>query len=213
MIHKPCDKCGVRLEVDDAQAGQRVTCPKCGDVNLMPGAGGSPPVAAVRKDRAAEAGLPPDSGPEQRVLHVRPAMLRARPMTFLLLVLAVLGGAAGVAAGFTGVGLPAAIIGGVVLAIAAIILLVWKIKTLGAALEVTNKRTVERRGLFSKATSEVLHDNIRNVQITQTFWQRMWRVGKIGISSSGQDGIEIELNDMPRPDNIRRVIDLYRPLG
>jgi hypothetical protein len=89
---------------------------------------------------------------------------------------------------------------------------VWKIKTLGAALEITNKRTVERRGLFSKATSEVVHDNIRNVQVDQTFWQRVWKVGALGLSSSGQDGIEIHMQHVPKPEEVRRIIDLYRPL-
>jgi len=37
-------------------------------------------------------------------------------------------------------------------------------------------------------------------------------VGSIGISSSGQDGIEIQLGDLKNPNDIRKTIDLYRPL-
>ena len=85
-------------------------------------------------------------------------------------------------------------------------------QVLSAALDITNKRSTEVRGLFSKATSEVLHDNIRNIQIAQSFWQRIWRVGTIGISSAGQDGVEIQVQDIPNPNKIREVIDLYRPI-
>ena len=92
------------------------------------------------------------------------------------------------------------------------VMVVWKIKTLAEGLEITNKRSIARRGLLSKATSEVLHDNIRNIQITQTMWQRVWGVGKMGISSAGQDGLEIDIKNLPRPDKIREMIDLYRPL-
>ena len=38
------------------------------------------------------------------------------------------------------------------------------------------------------------------------------RVGRIGISSSGQDGIELQVNHLKNPDYLREVIDLYRPL-
>ena len=125
MVRKACDKCEFVIEVGDERAGQRVSCPKCGDVNVMPfprggvpgsgtpgsaslgvvGGGGAPEAAsgsasggasgAGRVDRASAAGYPPDSGPEQRVMLVRPAMLRARPMRFLALLLIVIAGAVG----------------------------------------------------------------------------------------------------------------------
>ena len=95
---------------------------------------------------------------------------------------------------------------------ATITLIIWKIRTLGVGLEITNKRTIERRGILSRKTNEVVHDNIRNLQITQTFWNRVWKVGQIGISSSGQDGIEILVKNLPRPHELRKTIDSYRPL-
>ena len=88
----------------------------------------------------------------------------------------------------------------------------WWIDRFGAAFEVTNKRTIMHRGFFSKATSEVVHDNIRNIQVTQSLVQRVMGVGRIGISSSGQDGIEISVNHIKHPKKLREIIDLYRPL-
>ena len=228
MIFLTCDRCEKPLEVDDDLAGKKVECPHCGDVNLVPTKGARPaetasvplaagpaPGAPARKpDRAEAAGYPPDHGPEQPVIRVRPAMLRARPGTFLALAGGFLGGIVAIVLA-TGTGHLArwAMWPGLIAALACLgVLTVWKVKTMGAALEITNKRSIERRGLLAKATSEVLHDAIRNIQIDQTYWNRDWRVGTIGISSSGQDGVEIQVADVPDPQRIREIIDLYRPL-
>jgi membrane protein YdbS with pleckstrin-like domain len=86
------------------------------------------------------------------------------------------------------------------------------LKYLGERVHVTNKRTVLRTGLLSKRTTEVLHDHVRNIQVSQSFWNRVFDVGTLGISSAGQDGIEIVAQNIPRPEEVKRTIDLYRPL-
>jgi len=164
-------------------------------------------------DRAERAGLPPDSGPEQDVRRVRAAMLRSAPFRFLTLSLMVLG-----PLGYGGWMLSqdrailAAVLGMVGLG-AIGYLVFWKVQTYATRLRVTNKRTVMTVGLLSKATTEVLHDNIRNVKIDQSFWQRVWNVGRVSIASSGTDDEEIVMSGVPSPHELARVIDLYRPLG
>ncbi|MEN1704735.1 MAG: PH domain-containing protein [Planctomycetota bacterium] len=173
----------------------------------------SAPAVEEAEDRAAAAGFPPDSGPEQDVISIREAMVTAAPLRFVILCAMVL----------------AAVVGGIWLAIdkrtilAALVgvvglvvvgyLLTWKVLTYANSLKITNKRTIHRRGLFDKSTSEVLHDNIRNVQIDQKLWERIFNVGSLGISSAGQDEIEVQMTKVPRPEKVRRIIDLYRPLG
>lgn len=225
MITVICDKCERQITFDDAQAGQKVTCPHCGDVNRLPEAEAPAPgepepgpaskaaSEPARRDRAAERGYPPDSGEEQRVLHVRRCWVRSRPMAFGAAVLVALAGPAGLIwsvsaehPGWVRWAWP------ILTVVALAVIAWWWVERLTAVLEITNKRTVAKRGLLSRSTSEVVHDNIRNVQVDQTFWQRIWGVGKLGISSSGQDGIEIEMNHLRSPDKIREVIDLYRPL-
>lgn len=221
MITFPCDRCERPLEFDDAQAGQKVECPHCGDVNVVraraavskPGPSAKPPAGKSAADRAAAKGLPPDSGPEQRVAMVRPAMFRASPFVFAGLCLVASGGIVG----GTVLLLTAALaVWGVLALVAGVAALgwlgVWKVKTLGAGLEITNKRTIEVRGLLSRSTSEVMHDNIRNVRLTQTFWNRLCGVGRIEISSSGQDDLEIRMDGVPRPRRILEIIDAYRPM-
>ena len=124
----------------------------------------------------------------ERVLYTaHPSMFRNRPISFLLCVAAI---------PLWGIGLA--------------ILLIWWFRTLRTALIVTDRRTVLRKGLFSKYTTEVMHCDARNVQLGQTFFQRILGVGAVGISSSGQSGIEIEVAGMPRPGKIKRIIDQAR---
>ena len=220
MIQFNCDKCDMLIELDDIMGGTKHECINCGDINRVPMPDGSVPIgdpetgtAPKQTDRAAEAGYPPDSGPEARVFKVRRCWFRSRPIRFSLVVLFVV--AAIVGALWVEVAdktrwwdllfAPVAI-GGVGL------IGWWWVDRLAAAFEVTTKRTVMHRGFFSKSTSEVVHDNIRNIQVDQTFIQRVMGVGRVGISSSGQDGVEIQVNHLRRPDHLREVIDLYRPI-
>jgi len=215
MISFTCDKCERPLKVGEQWAGQKYECEHCGDVNRVPNPHRAEPGEdAERGDHPEAAGLPPDSGEERRVVFVRPVMMRARPILFLGLSVALLGGLAGVVwFGLAGKSPAWVLWPSALVAIVAIVGFVWwKLQTLSRGLDVTNKRATVIYGLFSKSTSEVLHDNIRNIQIYQSFWQRIWRVGAIGISSAGQDGVEVYIRDIPDPHDLRKTIDLYRPL-
>ena len=165
-------------------------------------------------DRAEQAGFPPDYGPEQAVLSVRKSWIRCRPLGFVVAIILAVAGITGMvyfhwfATSQAWLFWPATI-----LAFGSLGTLTWWwISRFTSSLEITNKRAVLRRGLFSKSTSEVLHDNIRNVTVDQTFWERVFKVGSLGIASSGQDGIEIMCSNLPDPEKIRKIIDLYRPL-
>lgn len=221
MIRFNCDRCDMEIELDDEQAGTKHECLNCGDINRVPYPEGEIPLVLdddepgepKRIDKAAKAGFPPDFGPEVRVLKVRRCWFRSRAIRFSLTALLTLIGVVGLIwvpvfdksrwwyALFTlmsvgGLGL----IGW------------WWLDRLSASLEITTKRTIMHHGFFSKSSSEVVHDNIRNIQIDQSFTQRVMKVGRIGISSSGQDGIELQVNHLKSPDELRRIIDLYRPL-
>lgn len=218
MITITCDKCERLLSVENDLAGSKIACPHCGDINVVPQPGHSAstapqPTKPAHADRASAAGYPPDSGPEQRVKIVHPAVIRAHPFSILALWTLILLSAVGVI--YLGLirNSSAWLIGsGVVLLAALTTLGVWKVISLSETLEITNKRSVLRRGLLSKATSEVVHDDIKNFQITQTFLQRVLKVGTIGISSAGQDAVEIVMHDAPHPEEVRKIIDLYRSL-
>jgi hypothetical protein len=220
MISKPCDRCERLIEIEDNRAGTKVACPHCGDTNVMPGvksdsAALDPAPAPDHRTRPQDQGHPPDHGPEQRVRLVRPAWVRSRPLSVAVMaLLAAAGAVLGAIRLMNPASVPAwlAVVAALALLAGVAVLGWWWFLSLSAALEITNKRTVARRGLLSRSTSEVVHDNIRNVQVDQTFWERLWSVGTIGISSSGQDGIEIQMRNVPHPQELQKLIDLYRPL-
>lgn len=212
MITITCDRCDQPFDVAETEAGKKAACPQCGDINRVPGeATASVPASSKPKDRAEAAGYPPDNGPEQRVLLVRRCWARSRPLKFTGASLLVLAGPAGLIWAYAAGHEPwTRWLWLVPFLLGAWALAWWGVERLTASLEITNKRTVQKTGLFSRSTSEVVHDNIRNVQVDQNFWQRVWRVGRLGISSSGQDGVEIQINHLPDPERIRKIVDLYR---
>ncbi len=124
---------------------------------------------------------------EETVLyHSHPAMFKNRPFSFILCLILSL----------VGIGL--------------IIFLVWWIKTKGTELTVTNERVSLRKGILSKFTNDVYLTDIRNVQIYQSFGQRIFGVGSVAISSAGNEGIEIEVKGIPDPEKIKSIIDTHR---
>ncbi len=124
---------------------------------------------------------------EQVLYEEHPAMFRNHPFLFILCIILI--------AAF-GLGL--------------IILLIWWLQTLGTKLTVTNERITLRKGILSKYTNEVFHTDIRNVQLDQSFFQRVFDVGTIAISTSGQEGIEISVQGIPHPQMVRDLIDEHR---
>ncbi|REJ87665.1 MAG: PH domain-containing protein [Planctomycetota bacterium] len=88
-----------------------------------------------------------------------------------------------------------------------IVFVVWYLRCRGTKLTITNEQTTLRTGLLSKFTNDVFHENVRNIIVRQTFFQRIMGVGYVGISSAGQGGIEIEVNGIPDPDRVKQIID------
>lgn len=90
------------------------------------------------------------------------------------------------------------------------IMIIWYLKCIGTVLTVTNKRTTLRKGLLSKSTNEVWHDAVRNVQLSQSMFQRIFSTGTLAISSAGQSGMEIEVKGIPNPNKAKEAIDQNR---
>lgn len=123
---------------------------------------------------------------EETLYVASPSMFRNNPIGFLLSLILCL----------VGVGI--------------VIFIIWYVRARSTELTVTNLRTRLHRGWLSRSITEVWHRDIRNVQLTQTFAQRILGTGRIGISSSGQAGIEIDVSGLRDPDEIKTLIDKYR---
>jgi len=210
VIKLTCDNCEKDFEVDDELAGGKAPCPFCDDVNRVPG--GRSATAPGQDPRPAG----PGDEREREICIVRPAMFRARPWRYLFIVLVMVGGGVlAVTARFREwehqwLMWPALIVAFAALAWFGI----WWLSThFWIRLVVTSKRSIRHEGIVKRHTTEVLHDHIRSVDIRQTLLNRILNVGDVDIDSAGQAGdrdIEISMKCIPRPYDVKKIIDQYR---
>lgn len=83
----------------------------------------------------------------------------------------------------------------------------WWFRCYSTRLRLTSDEVVFYRGVFNVTTTEVRIADIRAVEVDQTLWGRMTGIGTIRIASAGSDGWEINVDAMPNPKKIRRIIN------
>lgn len=200
-------QCGKRFSVPDQFAGKKASCKACGAKLLIP----SPAApAAAYVPAATIPAVAPDKAPADEVLYdAHPSMFRNHPVGFVIGILffAVLT--------LIAVFMPTApsdplwprfaLPGGI-----ALIYVIWWLKCRNSRLTITNRKITYRQGILSKSLNEVRLIDVRNVLVRQGLFQRMFGVGAVGISTSGQSGIEIEARGIPHPGRVREIIDRYR---
>ena len=210
MIKLECDNCEKTFEVEDEHAGGKVPCPFCDDVNRVP----APPVQPAQPGSSQT----PLQRDEQQVCIVRPGMFRARPFRYLLILILIFGGLALAISSKVSDRVwpwtlwPSLVISGFsVLWFAS-----WWLSThFWVKLIVTDKRSIRQEGIIKRHTTEVLHDHIRSVDIRQTLLDRILKIGDLDIDSAGQGGdsdIEIQMEKIPRPYEVKKLIDQYRKM-
>jgi len=212
-----CPHCQSTVDVNEHLLGTTVECPnpECGQPFTAKAPVGQP---VVSSEGDAKGG--PDyeinrvaTDDEEMLEKVHPSMWRRRPFRFVSLWLLFLGGIGLAISAYLmrdtwfdwGVGLQATVGLGLAGAVG-IALLVWYITVKFTKLTVTNKRTIYREGIISREISEIRHEDVRNLQIDQNAFERIMSVGDIGISSAGQEDIEIEARHIPHPDKIADTI-------
>ncbi|MEM6392844.1 MAG: PH domain-containing protein [Planctomycetota bacterium] len=218
-----CPHCGERVSVEAGKLGEVVVCPACGlpfvasvpSGRLMKqGEGGQWESAGVAVDGVAVADG--SRREEEKTVRVfRPAALRQHPVqSFGLIGLSVIGIVGGVWAHFgiannvTAFSLFWLGIGVGVLSLLALGVRVGL--TRFESLRVTTQRSVWTRGVLNRLSSEVQHDDIRNIQVAQGLAERMLGVGKVSISSAGQDDMEISVLGLPRPRVVVETVRTYQ---
>ncbi|MFO0830028.1 MAG: PH domain-containing protein [Phycisphaerales bacterium] len=159
---------------------------------------------------------------ERELLVVRPALFRGHPLAYGgLVALAFVGLVGSVLPLFLGVTAFASL-GGVAVFIAAGIgfLKLFVFSHRWYRLRVTDRRTIDERGIVTRRHSEVLHDHAVNIRIQQNVWQRIMNLGDFEIESAAGGAIdpesgartstEIAIRDIPDPYGVKALIDRYR---
>jgi uncharacterized membrane protein YdbT with pleckstrin-like domain/DNA-directed RNA polymerase subunit RPC12/RpoP len=208
-----CPQCQKIVRIDESVMGRQVDCPLCGQPFLA-----EAPVAKPLGRAAADAEdmdepsvmLAADDENELKV--VRPAVFRRHFFGVIMCVLLLLGGAGLIIFGALTATLLVVpglyfLIGGLLgVLLGGFFLLKWWIVGKTHKLTITTERSIYRSGIIHRFTSEVRHDDVRNIKLDQNFKERLLKFGDIAISSSGQDDMEIVIRDIPHPQEIADLI-------
>lgn len=215
-----CPHCQAQVEVAMAKIEHINECSSCGRPFR-------PEVPAARMLQQRDDGgwtavgspaLHHPAGEEKTIMTAHPAMFRANPVKYVTMVLVFVVGMAGVftfAGPVKGIGLdniwrPVTLALSIVCGVFALLslgwLIYWLLRTRFESLVVTNERTIWARGIFDRETSEVQHDDVRNIQLRKTLIDRILGVGRIAISSAGQDDMEIDIRGVPSPSKVADAV-------
>lgn len=202
-----CPTCQAPIEIGTAVIGDTVDCPRC----KAPFVAEVPSAEAVLDYDESKADAPSyeidrPTDDETTLLEIHPAMFRRHPILFLAATIVLLAGASYSVMKSLDSEWMIAGLAAVVAVAAGGYLLSWRLEVMGTTLRITNKRTTLRRGLIAKNTTEVQHDDVRNLQVEQDMLQRLLGVGDIAISSSGQDDLEIHAPGIPDPNEVADLV-------
>ncbi len=218
-----CPHCEQRAEVPEDRLGDILPCTNCGKPfrakvptgTLLEEQSGEWRPVRVRSNES-----------EQTLRMLRPAVFRRAPFKNLGLLLLILGGLWMVIWFSTGHGpeplggivegtpppvsrasTPMAWLGFLLMLIGMTPMLLHYVHSRFESLTITTRRSIWRRGILVKNVSEVEHEDIRNIQVSQGVTDQILRVGRVSISSAGQNDMEITIPGVPKPSEI---VDLVR---
>ncbi len=89
------------------------------------------------------------------------------------------------------------------------ILLYWWLLSKCTKLSVSQNEILLEEGILSKTRSEVSINAVRTIRVHQTFFQRIFGVGRIEIYTAGDDP-EIMASGLPSPNKVRDLIKKYQ---
>ena len=89
-------------------------------------------------------------------------------------------------------------------------IVIWWFRCIYTTLTVTTRRTILRTGILAKNTSEVRHQDVRLLEVRQSFTDRIFGVGTIAVASAGTGLVEIQVSGIANPVVVKETIDSYR---
>ena len=96
------------------------------------------------------------------------------------------------------------------LLISAFVFAVSFFRSMATKLTVTNHRSTLRKGILTKRTTELLHEHVCSVNMSQGIFDRFYNVGRIDISTAASGIAEISVSGMRDPEKIKQLIQQYQ---
>lgn len=198
-----CPSCDASISVATSMVGDEVDCPNCSTPFLASAPKATPEFNDDDNPDDSEYSINKPTDDESEVAVAHPAMFRKHPLQFI--------GLSALAVCCLYYAFVAATWTGVYVSLGSIFVIAgyfgyWWLEIIATKLTVTNKRTTLRHGIIAKTTSEVQHDDIRNLQVHQNALERILGIGDIAISSSGQDDLEVYAHAIPKPNEVAELV-------
>jgi len=105
--------------------------------------------------------------------------------------------------------------GGVAIAVGvfAITVVAGLIKRIGTTFIITNERLHIRRGLFSKSIQQTHLERVQNVNTSQSFFERVLRVGTVDFDTAGTDDSDFIFDGVGSPAEVVAAVDRAQRAG
>lgn len=87
------------------------------------------------------------------------------------------------------------------------------LKRASALYRVTDQRVSARLGVVARRVDEVEVGDIRNITLTQSFFERLVGTGTVGVSTAAGDGVEVVLYGVPDAEAVKEAVRKARLAG
>lgn len=200
MISFKCPKCEYLMNCPDSPAGRSESCPKCGNVTIVPA---SAPATARAPQGIPETapGLSNKQPSRDEVLWTNKPSHWNYLGSYFAAILIVLG--AGATFLLPTVGPFLWLIG----LLGPIIVLIANVNRIGTRYSVTSGRIMVRKGIVARYQREVPISSIREMKFNQGIIDRLVDIGSFGFSTSASTNVEIVFHGVPRPMQLKEIID------
>ena len=193
MIDFQCPKCGQRMSAPESRADQAETCPRCGNVAVVPG---------PQTQHVPPGGDADSPAGDERILY------RGQPSHWAY-------------CGFYAFAAVIALIALALLllvprwpAVLSVCMLISgpAVAALGLTdrkathFRVTTRTVSLRRGIFAREVTEIPIDSIREVRLKQGVLDRLAGVGTVGFSTASTAEVEVNYRGVRDPDALRRLV-------
>lgn len=72
--------------------------------------------------------------------------------------------------------------------------------------KITNHKVMVKWGIISSHTKEVAIRDIRNINMSQFLWERIFGVGSVAIASAGTGTVDVMFSGIKNPKTIRDLV-------
>ena len=204
-----CPNCGNTLRIDEAHQGKRTTCPACQkDITIPIKPAEKAPQPRIVSPAPAAQGmgdlLPQE---EKEVLSFRPTLKMYPGRIFLAILVAAAAVALAVAIKTRPEVQRIIIIAG--LAVALILFLTVVYKKYSVLYRLSTQRLFLIRGLVSRKIEELELFRVRDIQVTQSFWQRILGFGRMTVFSTDASAPRFEMLGVAKPLKVKDAIRVH----